>query len=337
MQPASSFDFSGNSAWARMQEMTTLSSTASSAPPTGSALLVDHIAFSVSPSTTVYAPAHNSLTELNMLQQVEPAERTKNLPPHLETYAGAQSNKHYKALLKATAAPLTLQNGGVTEWRAPQASERDASVMARLFPTVLRPTELQRLNQSTEEFAAYWQAHGTGKNTRGSSQIMLGHWRRSSPHVKIIPDTCLEGTMSWLVSNRKVLAKCARTFRQACPYVYDRYAGALDFSQVPQEERYFHPFATIALNVQHRSTKHRDKQLYKQGYVGVLVFGDFESGGGLVEIHSHNKYIDARPGDFYILKAYELEHSVTEWTGTRHSIVFFTDESMFYTATAVSN
>ncbi|KAL6043619.1 hypothetical protein QOT17_023790 [Balamuthia mandrillaris] len=85
----------------------------------------------------------------------------------------------------------TGDTGIVNEWRAPQASERDASVMARLFPTVLHQTELQRLNQSTEEFAAYWQEHGTGKNTSGSSQIMLGHWRRSSPHVKIILDTCL--------------------------------------------------------------------------------------------------------------------------------------------------
>jgi len=95
-----------------------------------------------------------------------------------------------------------------------------------------------------------------------------------------------------------------------------------------QREQAIGTFATMAVNIDYAASGHRDNCDYRKGFCFIIPFGSFTNGGHL-RLDQYGVEIAAQPGDLIVLRSYLVEHSVTTYSGTRHSIVFFSHNMKF--------
>ena len=85
-------------------------------------------------------------------------------------------------------------------------------------------------------------------------------------------------------------------------------------------------FLGTALLSNLRCKPHRDKLDTLDGWVADMAFGDFT--GGWLEVPQTGRRFQLAPGDIIFMRSNLLEHSVSEFEGTRYGVVYFSHSSV---------
>lgn len=90
----------------------------------------------------------------------------------------------------------------------------------------------------------------------------------------------------------------------------------------------FGAWTTCSLNINYAVTWHLDKGDYGNGLCWIIPFGDYS--GGELSLKDFNAQVLIKPCDVAYMRSSHLEHRVEAYTGTRNSIVLFTEANMFF-------
>ena len=95
-----------------------------------------------------------------------------------------------------------------------------------------------------------------------------------------------------------------------------------------QKKNHIHCFVGFYLVINILTTIHRDVQDPPDGWVGMLVFGDYRGGNRCIPDLGLALYY--RPGDVVFMRSWALKHFITTYEGNqRYVIVFSTTRFIF--------
>lgn len=136
----------------------------------------------------------------------------------------------------------------------------------------------------------------------------------------------------WYPAFAPVFQAIGRIFQEADPWAYHYYRSNYDYWQRKFEFVKTHYvsarccFMSTAILINQNVLPHRDGVDMVNGWVAMTVFGSFT--GGYLCLPDLNIKVPYQPGDVILFRSALLEHYITQFEGTRYSVVFFTKESV---------
>ena len=94
--------------------------------------------------------------------------------------------------------------------------------------------------------------------------------------------------------------------------------------------RYFYCFPINAVNIDCEVPPHRDDTDDENGICCAIPFGDYEYGGGRLQLHDINMSIDDYVGDMIGFQGYNLTHSVSKYVGKQFACVLTSHDPMYF-------
>lgn len=197
--------------------------------------------------------------------------------------------------------------------------------LARSFSQLVSPSLLSTLTVSTATLVAQRPPTAGTRGSRGDVQrYHFGCWRDYARNPYIIQDSEEPPCKEWMAANAPLFTLLSTAFQQLFPDLYARYqAVAL---QLPMQ--CFSPWAAVALNINFPALPHQDSHDYRHGLCWVVPFGEWE--GGNLRLHNLNKELVLGAGDVVCFRSTTITHSVAPYKGHRHSLVFFSHDSLFF-------
>lgn len=131
--------------------------------------------------------------------------------------------------------------------------------------------------------------------------------------------------MKWVKANDKLWDKADCTVHKDLPELWASFMSI----DIPPEKRHFYCFPLCILNINNQLGKHNDGKDKRKGLCFSIPFGKWRNGGDLM-LHDLNIRVMARSGDFSGFQSFELEHSVTSYTGVRYSVILTSHDDMYF-------
>jgi hypothetical protein len=182
----------------------------------------------------------------------------------------------------------------------------------------VRHSDVQQATGAGVHYLAFWHAIGgtepvVSKDAHGGASYKL------------------DATMEFLNRFTPVTQSVGALFELIDPASYHRYREHFtNFAKTTAarllETTSRNCFLGTALLSNLRCKPHRDKLDTLDGWVADMAFGDFT--GGWLEVGQTGRRFQLAPGDIIFLRSNLLEHSVSEFEGTRYGVVHFSHSSV---------